>query len=68
VFKEVDISCESYREYESLKGDLYLIINPVTLYLKEGSTGHRILDGAGTYHYVPTTIFPTFRWQGDLVY
>ena len=68
MFKEVDVSCEYWREYVTLKGEVYTILQPVTLYLKEGSDSHRVLDRSGVTHYLPLKTFPIIRWEGDLVF
>jgi hypothetical protein len=61
--KEFDISTEFWREYDYGEGRIYHIANPVKLFLKEGSTGHRILDNAGVVHWVPTNIWHCIRWS-----
>lgn len=60
--KELDISSEQWREYDYGGGKVYRIFSPRTLYIKEGSTGHRILDGEGVTHWVPVNVFHTIRW------
>jgi len=66
--KEVDISCELWREYVTIEGKVYGISRPMTLMLKEGSESHRVLDIEGTTHYIPLSLFPIIRWHGDTVY
>lgn len=68
MFKEVDISCEKWREYVDPRGITYRISNPQTLFLKQGSESHRILDKLGIYHYIPLELFPIIRWSGKLIF
>lgn len=51
--KLYDLTVEEYREYDF--GDrVYRINNPVGLYLREGGTTHRVVDGYGVTHCVPS--------------
>jgi hypothetical protein len=59
---EKDISHESWREYVYEDGKVYRIENPVTLYLREGGTGHRVLDKTGVTHWVPVNTWHCIRW------
>lgn len=59
---EKDISHESWREYVYENGTVYRIENPLILYLREGGTGHRVLDGAGITHWVPVNVWHCIRW------
>ena len=65
--KRLDISDELWREYEyldvttSYKG--YHIENPVALFIKEGGTGHRIIDAEGVVHWIPVNIPHVIRWK-----
>lgn len=50
--KNYDLSDEQYREYDFC-GRVYRIDNPVTLFMRDGGTTHRVLDGAGVVHCIP---------------
>lgn len=65
--KLIDIRCEEWREYISATGHEYTIYQPVSVYIKVGSTAHRVLDSRGVYHYIDLVVYPIFRWKGDLV-
>lgn len=52
IIAEHDISCEVYREYD-FGGRVYRIDNPVSLFLREGGTTHRVMDRNGVVHCVP---------------
>jgi hypothetical protein len=47
-----DISDEVHRTYEFPGGDIVTIIDPIKINVSK-SGGHRILDAAGTSHYIP---------------
>lgn len=49
----VDISSEAYRLYTFSTGFKVRIENPLWLSVS-ASGGHRLFDGAGTSHYIPT--------------
>jgi hypothetical protein len=49
---EYDLSSELWREYD-FGGRVYRICAPITLYLRDGGTTHRVVDDAGTVHCVP---------------
>ena len=59
---EHDISTEQWREYDYGNGRVYRIETPVTLYIKEGGSGHRILDKEGVTHWVPVNCHYCLRW------
>lgn len=44
---------EQFRVYEFVDGSSFKIENPVALNVS-GSGGHRVLDGTGLSHYIPT--------------
>ena len=62
--KEFDISKELWREYD-FQGRVYRINNPVTLYLRNGGTTHRVVDTDGIAHCVPTVgqLGCVLRWE-----
>ena len=62
-FIEKDITSEEWREYEYSDGFVYRIESPKILYLKEGATGHRILDIYGVVHWVPINKIHVLRWR-----
>lgn len=47
------LSDEQYRTYEFADGVVVTINDPVALNVSK-SGGHRVLDGAGTSHYIPS--------------
>lgn len=57
----VDISSESWRQYENRDGTVVFIDEP--LFLKVGENGHRVLDGRGVCHYVPTGDLLHLTWR-----
>jgi hypothetical protein len=64
----VDISQETYREYELANGNTYHIENPVALFVREESGNHRVLSfdsGRGRYisHHVPGDGRRPIRWE-----
>lgn len=50
--KENSLLTEAYREYD-FQGRIYRIDNPVSLFVREGGTTHRVLDSEGVVHCVP---------------
>lgn len=60
--KELDISTEDWREYV-YKDNSYRIEKPIKLYIREGGTGHRVLDAAGVTHWVPINIWHVIKWS-----
>lgn len=61
--KKLDISNETWREYVYKDGHIYRIENPQLLFIKDGGTGHRVIDKAGTVHWVPVNVWHAIRWQ-----
>jgi hypothetical protein len=60
--KELDISEELWREYDY--GDrVYRIEAPIKLFLKDGGTGHRVLDSKGVTHWCPVNVWHCIRWE-----
>lgn len=57
----VDISSESWRQYENRDGTVVFIDDP--LFLNVGENGHRVLDGRGVCHYVPTGDLLRITWR-----
>ena len=49
-----DLRDEEWREYH-IEGRKfpYRINRPVTLYMRKGGTGHRVLDADGIVHWIP---------------
>lgn len=65
--KEYDISKEEWREYHSTAtGCTYHINKPVKLFIREGGTGHRVLDAAGIAHWVPVNPYTIIRWYSPI--
>ena len=61
--KKYDISAESGRTYEYPDGSSKTIKSPITLFIKEGGTGHRILDDKGVVHWVPVNERYFLSWK-----
>lgn len=59
--KELDISIELWREYH-YKDSTYRIEKPLKLYIKEGGSGHRVVDADGITHWCPVNIWHCIRW------
>lgn len=59
-----DLSVEEWREYD-FGGRTYRIENPVSLYMREGGTTHRIVDSNDVVHCVPAPGFNgcVLRWS-----
>lgn len=60
--QELDISDELWREYIYNDGLKYRIEAPQKLFIKDGGTGHRVLDTAGIVHWVPINTWFAIRW------
>ena len=60
---EKDINEESWREYVYEDEKVYRIENPLMLYIREGGSGHRVLDKEGVTHWVPINVWHCIRWQ-----
>jgi hypothetical protein len=58
------IRTEAWREYD-FGGRVYRIKNPKTLYMRTGGSTHRVVDGKGIVHCVPSpgTNGCILRWQ-----
>ena len=55
MLQEFDISHELWREYDwPARGLPYRIDTPMKLYLRPGGTTHRVVDGSGVAHCVPS--------------
>lgn len=64
--KTLDISAEHWREYYYLETKLtYRIADPVKLVLREGGSGHRIVDADGVTHWCPVNVPHIIRWKSD---
>lgn len=65
--KEYDISTEAWREYDwpARGGSPYRINNPKELFIRPGGTTHRVVDGDGIVHCVPSVGVQgcVLRWQ-----
>lgn len=61
-----DITSETWREYIYTDGFVIRVEAPVRLYIKKSEKGdsHRVIDTAGTTHYVPVG-WRTLRWNAD---
>jgi hypothetical protein len=53
MLKEFDISKEVWREYD-WGGRIYRIDYPKKLFLRDGGTTHRVVDGTNVVHCVPS--------------
>jgi hypothetical protein len=64
--KQFDLTVESWREYD-FGGRVYRIDSPITLYLKDGSSHHRVLDALGIIHCLPAPGVNgcVLRWQSQ---
>ena len=62
-FKVYPIGSEDWREYQLPNGEVYKIVAPMELWIKEGATGHRIVDGTGVTHWVPVNENTIIRWK-----
>ena len=64
-----DLRDEEWREYEMPDGNggtfVYRIANPVTLFLREGGSTHRVLDAQGIVHLLPGPGYrgTAIRWK-----
>ncbi len=56
-----DISTEAFRVYTLANGDTLRIDEPQRLHVSD-SGGHRLFDGAGNSHYIPTG-WLALTWQ-----
>lgn len=53
---------EDWREYDYGNGNIYHIKEPRELFIKEGGTGHRIVDAYGVTHWCPINTWHVIRW------
>ncbi len=62
--KDYDISKELWREYD-WDGRVYRIDKPLRLYIRPGGTTHRVVDGDGVVHCVPSVgvMGCVLRWR-----
>lgn len=62
--KAYDLLVEEWREYD-FNNRIYRILNPKTLFIKEGGTTHRILDSDDIVHCVPAPGYNgcVLRWK-----
>lgn len=51
--QKFDISVEEWREYD-FGGRVYRITAPQTLFTRPGGSTHRVVDGAGIVHCLPS--------------
>lgn len=51
--EKYDIENEEYREYILPNKEIYKIVNPKFLYLRDGGSTHRIVDSSGVIHCIP---------------
>lgn len=61
---KADVSVEDWREYVFSDDFVYRIFDPRTLYVKQkpGGDSHRVIDGKGVTHYIPTG-WRVLRWS-----
>jgi hypothetical protein len=61
-----DLTAEQWREYD-FGGRVYRIEKPSALYLRDGGSTHRVVDGAGVVHCVPAPGLNgcVLRWFSD---
>lgn len=59
-----DLTDEEYREYD-FGTRVYRILSPLTLYISNGGTTHRILDSEGVVHCAPAPGYfnCVLRWK-----